>query len=319
MNRNLKPMKAADGSLATAHLYCGPGWTFQIKLDGCRALWVIEAAGSRLRNDRSGDRTGNAPHLAQVAGDRLGFTAVLDGEFLCPATADEITAPITRTAGWFNGNEVNARRYLRAYGPAVFGAFDLLELDGEDWTRKPYCERAAKLAEIGPDILAAYPDCGLWVLPVLPAAPEVLDAVLAAGFEGVVAKRDDSIYSPGGRSKDWRKLKAIATIDVELTGATKAGRNGHRIGTVGSVEVAVYDDAGTLVPVGHVTVKPADAARITALAAAGKLAGIVWEVEANGIVAGKLRFPRYKRTRTDKTGTPANCGIAQLGALPVAA
>jgi bifunctional non-homologous end joining protein LigD len=313
--RVIKPMKAKDGTLPGAGRWLRPGWVLEIKLDGCRALWVIEAAGSKLRNDRSGDRTENAPDLAAVAGDDLGFTAVLDGEFLAPATADEITAPITRTAGWFNGGPVNARKYLRSYGQPVFAAFDLLELDGEDWTGKPYHERRAKLAELAPQIAAVYPR--LWLVPQLPAVPGTIEAVLAAGFEGVMAKREDAVYQAGDRSADWIKIKALATLDVILTGATKAGKNG-RAGTVGSVEVAVFGDAG-LVPIGYVTVKPADAQRITALAAEGELADLVWEVEANGIVAGKLRHPRYKRTRQDKTPTPANCGIGQLDALPVAA
>ena len=314
----VKPMKAQAAKLAEAGRCSGPGWVMQIKLDGCRATWHIRIGGSKLRNDRSGDRTQAAPELAEADGDVLGLECVLDGEFLAPATADEVNAPITRTSGWFNSGATRAGMYRMQFGPAIFAAFDVIEVDGQPVTGETYRARRDRLEVIAAAILAAYPECGLWLLPELPADPGTVEAVLAAGFEGVVAKREDSVYVPGGRTSGWVKIKALATIDVILTGAVKAGE-GWRTGTAGAVEVAVFGPDGILVPVGYCAVKPTDAKRITRLAELGELAGIVWEVEANGIVAGKLRHPRYKRTRTDKTASPEDCGHRQLDVLPVAA
>jgi bifunctional non-homologous end joining protein LigD len=36
---------------------------------------------------------------------------------------------------------------------------------------------------------------------------EVLDGCTELGLEGVVAKKLDSIYKPGSRSRHWRKVK----------------------------------------------------------------------------------------------------------------
>lgn len=38
-------------------------------------------------------------------------------------------------------------------------------------------------------------------------APDIVEAVRAAGLEGIVAKRRDSPYQPGARASDWMKLK----------------------------------------------------------------------------------------------------------------
>ena len=63
-------------------------------------------------------------------------------------------------------------------------------------------------------------------------------------------------------------------------------------------------------------VKPQLVAEYTRRAADGTLAGIVWEVEANGWTGEALRHPRFKRERPDKAG---KCEAAQLGALPAVA
>jgi bifunctional non-homologous end joining protein LigD len=78
----------------------------------------------------------------------------------------------------------------------------------------------------------------------------VLAASEENGLEGVVAKRLDSVYRPGLRSPDWRKVKNFRTQAV-VVGGWRPGQ-GRRTGTIGSLLVGVPDDEGRLVYVGHV-------------------------------------------------------------------
>ena len=78
----------------------------------------------------------------------------------------------------------------------------MLYLDDESVTRQPYVERRTLLEDLkltGP----------AWctVLSVIGDGPELMAACGQLGLEGLVAKRLDSIYRPGERSKHWVKAK----------------------------------------------------------------------------------------------------------------
>jgi bifunctional non-homologous end joining protein LigD len=68
-------------------------------------------------------------------------------------------------------------------------------------------------------------------------------------LEGIVAKRLDSVYEPGRRSKNWIKVKLVNTQEVVL-GGWKPGK-GRRAGTVGSLLLGIPGPGG-LQYVGHV-------------------------------------------------------------------
>ncbi|MFP5369593.1 MAG: DNA ligase, partial [Actinomycetes bacterium] len=78
------------------------------------------------------------------------------------------------------------------------------------------------------------------------------------GLEGVVAKRLDSVYRPGVRSPEWRKVKNVRTQSV-VVGGWRPGQ-GRRAGTIGSLLFGVNDDEGRLVYAGHVGTGFTDAA-----------------------------------------------------------
>jgi bifunctional non-homologous end joining protein LigD len=322
--RTPEPMKAGDltGEIkwGTARPFAGLrrwltfGWVAEPKLDGCRATLVLRDGPARF----AGTRADSFPAFAAVRLPGLAGT-ILDGEFMAAPMAGEHHAPHERTAGWFSAGPRRARDYELCFGRPQFWAFDITALAGTDCTGNSYDERRAALAEVVAQIQAAYPDCGIHLVPQLPASAASINAELAAGGEGVILKDRASRYEPsvrGARSRSWMKVKGTGTIDAWLTGGWKPGE-GRRSGTVGSVEVAVTGPDGAPVILGHVAVKPAWAGEVTA--ADGGLRpeyeGTVIEVMANGITAdGQLRHPRMLRVRPDKT--PAGCDTAQLSALP---
>jgi bifunctional non-homologous end joining protein LigD len=78
----------------------------------------------------------------------------------------------------------------------------------------------------------------------------VLAASQENGLEGVVAKRLNSVYRPGLRGPDWRKIKNFRSQAV-VVGGWRAGQ-GRRAGGIGSLLFGVPDNEGRLVYAGHV-------------------------------------------------------------------
>ena len=52
-------------------------------------------------------------------------------------------------------------------------------------------------------------------------ARKLYGAAIASGFEGIVAKRKDGLYTPGKRSSAWVKIKATQTSEFVVGGYTK--------------------------------------------------------------------------------------------------
>ena len=116
--------------------------------------------------------------------------------------------------------------------PTRFIAFDLLA-DGDDVLLElPQHERRARLEKLVDD--AGRSDADACAIPT--SAQEWLQ-----GAEGVVAKQIGAPYRPGERV-GMVKIKRVRTIDAVVQG----WRPGKEEGTVGSLILGLYDDAGEL-------------------------------------------------------------------------
>ena len=130
--------------------------------------------------------------------------------------------------------------------PLRMFVFDLLYVDGKDYTQEPYIKRRKKLESIfkKEDILQPSE-------MIITDNPEEIERFfekeVSAGLEGVMAKRLDAPYSAGARNYNWIKLKRsykgelADTIDVVIVGYLK-GRGMRAKFGIGAVLVAVYDD-----------------------------------------------------------------------------
>jgi bifunctional non-homologous end joining protein LigD len=150
------------------------------------------------------------PELGGLAGSLEGRGGVLDGEVVA---FDETGRPSFETLqgrmagragqGTMAGRAGPAGRQGRVRGPAVtFLVFDLLWLDGRLLTGRPYSERRELLVELalaGP----AWQTVGSFA----GAGTALLAATREQGLEGVVAKRLQSRYLSGRRTRNWLKVK----------------------------------------------------------------------------------------------------------------
>jgi bifunctional non-homologous end joining protein LigD len=237
---SLRPMLAAPG---TAMPRDRENWALELKWDGVRALAFVERGKVRLMSRTERDITVTYPELARLGAATPHKQLLLDGEIV-----------VFGEGGWPEFEALQPRMHVSSAAQATVAAgqtpvtylvFDLLQLDGRPLLDQAYAERRVLLDGLslsGP----------FWQAP--PNFPgsdfEAVQAVsVSHGMEGMVAKRLDSRYVPGGRADSWRKIKNLLTQEAVVAGY-KPGQ-GNRTGQVGSLLIGVHDPSG-LVYAGHV-------------------------------------------------------------------
>jgi ATP-dependent DNA ligase len=206
----------------------GDGWSFEPKWDGFRAIAFVDGDDVYLQSRNGRPLTRYFPELAFPAG-----RYVLDGEIVL---FDEHGRQDFDALGQRIHPAASRIRMLAEKTPTRFIAFDLLASGDESLLELPQHERRARLERAV--------DVPVDLTPVVfePAgAQEWLQ-----GAEGVVAKELAAPYRPGERT-GMLKIKRVRTIDAVVMG----WRPGKEEGTVGSLILGLYDEAGELRTVGH--------------------------------------------------------------------
>jgi DNA ligase 1 len=214
--------------------------------------------GLRLQIHRDGDTvemfsrnlermTDMFPEIADALIRSLGANrAIVEGEALAVSETGELLPfQVTMQRKRKHGIAAMAKDV-----PLCFFAFDLLYLDGEDYTPKPYAERRRKLRVLlKPDPVI---ELSRAIETEDPAElKRFFDDAVANGQEGIVAKRLDGPYTAGARNFNWIKLKRsykgelTDTVDVVIVGYA-AGRGQRAKFGVGTVLAAVYDNRSDL-------------------------------------------------------------------------
>ncbi|MCF6525755.1 non-homologous end-joining DNA ligase [Streptomyces sp. JJ36] len=197
----------------------GPGWLFERKLDGVRALTVREAGESRARLlSRSGQFMNRTyPELVEALEAQPCPDFTVDGEIVAFAHGRTDFARLQRRM------QLTDPRQARASPVTVtYYLFDLLALDGTDLTRLPLRTRKSLLRRAlrfeAPLRLTPHRNEG---------GQELLDRACAQGWEGLIAKRAGGRYVHG-RSSDWLKMKCARSQELVIGGFTEP--SGTRFG-----------------------------------------------------------------------------------------
>jgi bifunctional non-homologous end joining protein LigD len=121
-----------------------------------------------------------------------------------------------------------------ADGELIYYVFDLLWLNGHDLMQLPLTKRRELLREYLPEneTIRMSEDFKT-------SATEFLEAASNMGLEGIIAKKEDSAYRPGERTRDWLKIKANQRHEVVIGGFT---RNEGTKKAFSSLLVGVYED-----------------------------------------------------------------------------
>ena len=224
--QTLKPMLASLG----AEPFSDPKWVFEPKLDRFRILAFIREGEVTLLTRNGNDYTRHYPWVAQDLAAYSDSEMVVDGEM---AALNDKGVPD------FNLMQHSAEIALRGLKlggeyPIVYYPFDLLHLDGGSLLNAPLHERKAILKN------SLTPTDRIQLVDHVEADGEsFFKASVELGLEGMVAKRRDSIYQPGVRTKDWLKIKRFYQQDFVVGGYTTG--SGSRASTLGSLLVGCHE------------------------------------------------------------------------------
>jgi DNA ligase D-like protein (predicted ligase) len=195
----LEPMAAT----LTQERFTSDGWVFERKLDGIRLLAHKDGEDVRLLSRNRLLQNDAYPSIARAIAGLPREGMVLDGEAL---------------GVW--------GRRTEAVG---YHVFDLLWLDGRDLTKLTLDERTTVL-----DSIALH--APLFRVERL-TSERPWEHACAEGWEGVIAKRRDSLYEHR-RSPFWLKMKCEASQEFVVGGFTDPRRS--RVG-LGALLLGYYD------------------------------------------------------------------------------
>ncbi|WP_245885832.1 ATP-dependent DNA ligase [Xylanimonas oleitrophica] len=216
----------------------GPGWVYEPKWDGFRA--IVHRDGDEVRVDSRQGRPMQRyfPEVVEAVRAALPERCVVDGEIVVAVPGpgggpsrldfDALSQRI---------HPAESRvRTLAGATPASLVVFDVLALGDDDLMERPLADRLTVLDALrldGPQVFATPRSQDAAV------ARRWFDEFEGAGLDGVVAKPLDAPYQPNKRA--MLKVKHARTADVVL-----AGYRLHKTSTavrplVGSLLLGIYD------------------------------------------------------------------------------
>lgn len=220
-----------------------PGYLFEIKWDGVRALAAVEADRIRLWGREGANYTGRYPELEALRALPPG--TVLDGELVMTKDGlPDFHALMSRHA-----RRPSKLPYFAE--PIRYVVFDLLYLGGRSLVHQPLSERRKVLHDNLPDSPVVVACKG-----VVGKGLSFFKKTIVAGHEGVVAKQLTSRYAPNRRNGAWRKIKQKMELPCVVIGYHMA-RDGLRdllmascvdgkLVYVGAVELGIDNRGGTI-------------------------------------------------------------------------
>lgn len=236
---DLSPMLAVAATEAPT----GGGWTFEPKYDGIRVLVLAQDRQVAIVSRNELDKSAQFPEVAEAVAAlsaRLRAPLILDGEIVAivdgkPARFQALQSRMHATRGVEHHREAT---------PASLIAFDVLLRGKEQLVDAPWTERRQHLERVLRDRESAQLQLG----GTSPDGDAMFEEARASGWEGLIAKRTDSRYRVGVRSRDWLKLKLERRQELVVGGYTKPRGSRAHLGAL----LVGYFDGKTLVYAGHV-------------------------------------------------------------------
>ncbi|RDH77495.1 ATP-dependent DNA ligase [Mycolicibacterium moriokaense] len=222
-----------------------PDAFYEPKWDGFRSICFRDGGEVELGSRNERPMTRYFPELVDAALAELPPRCVIDGEIIIAADGG-----LDFEALQLRLHPAASRvRMLAEQTPASFIAFDLLALDDDDYTQRPFQERRAALVEA---LAGSGPS-----FHVTPATTDIATAQQwfsefeGAGLDGIIAKPMTIPYQPDRRI--MFKVKHQRTADCVV-----AGYRLHKSGpdAVGSLMLGLYRDDGALASVGVIGAFP---------------------------------------------------------------
>jgi bifunctional non-homologous end joining protein LigD len=237
---SLEPMYASIGTEIP-----GDGWTFEPKYDGIRVLAFTTEADVKLITRNGKDKAAQFPEVVAALKKLASQTKrafLLDGEIV--ALIDGKPARFQELQGRMHVKEPRMIERLSTSTPAALALFDILVDDDDALIAKPWTDRRARLLKLVGKRTAPH----LWVTESIEGdGKKMLERARRQGWEGIIAKRIDSTYEPGKRSRAWLKLKIEFREEFVVGGYTEPRNAREYIGAL----LLGYFDKKRFIYAGH--------------------------------------------------------------------
>jgi bifunctional non-homologous end joining protein LigD len=208
----------------------GPDWVFEPKYDGVRVLAFVERGSVRLVTRNGRDKARQFPEVVEAlsgVASRVRRSFVLDGEIVALAHGKAARFQALQTRVHLDDAPSIARESKRA--PAALIVFDLLVDGSDDLLGEPWSTRRERLERLLDDLTSAQ----LRLSELTRGnASAMLKRARAKGWEGIIAKREDSTYKPGKRTHAWLKLKVEFRQELVVGGWTEPRRTRKYLGAL---------------------------------------------------------------------------------------
>ena len=210
-----------------------PGASYEPKWDGFRSIIFRDGDEVEFGSRNERPMTRYFPELIEAVKAKLPERCVIDGEIVVA-----IGGGLDFEALQQRIHPAESRvRLLSEQTPASFIAFDLLALDDQDYTDRPFTERRAALEDALAGVTAP-----IHLTPVtteVEVAQRWFTEFEGAGLDGVIAKPLDGVYEPDRRV--MFKIKHERTADCVV-----AGYRLHKSGpdAIGSLLLGLYNEGG---------------------------------------------------------------------------
>lgn len=232
--KGIKPMLISEQKKA----FDSPDWIYEVKLDGIRCIAYLDSEdGTDLRNKRDKKLLPHVPELYDIH-KQVKRKCILDGELFILNNGVTDFYEIQRRALMTDPFKI---KLSAGKFPATFTAYDIIYDTDHLVMDLPLMERKDLLSDIIMEndrinVSRYIEENGI----------AFFEAAKQQGLEGVVAKRKDSKYYFGKRTKDWIKFKVMETEDCIICGYIKKANN------MTSLILGQYDGQ-RLIYKGHVT------------------------------------------------------------------
>jgi DNA ligase D-like protein (predicted ligase) len=180
----------------------GKEWLYEVKFDGYRCLAGRDSNRVTRWSRRANLFTNQFPHIAQAC-ERLPPGTLVDGEIVALDASGRVS--------------FNLLQHHRSKAQALlFYVFDVLAYRGKSLLQEPLERRRQVLGDtikgqVAPIALSENLDA---------SSDELVRVAKEFRFEGIVAKRKDSVYEPGKRTGAWVKYKVNRGQEFVIGGYT---------------------------------------------------------------------------------------------------
>ncbi|CAM4340643.1 DNA ligase D [Gillisia limnaea] len=206
----VKPMLASFSK----DIFNDKSWVYELKWDGYRVMAHIKDSKVQLYSRNGISYNTKFKALAKDL-EGVEHDVILDGEVVI-----------------VNDDGIPQFQALQNYDETTSGTlryyvFDMLFLNGHSMLELTLLERKSLI----PDVIENL-SYTLYCDHIEGMGAALYKKAIDAGMEGVVAKKIDSTYSPGYRSDNWLKIKAVETEEAIICGYTDSVGGGSIFGSL---------------------------------------------------------------------------------------